>query len=159
VWIWKGLGLMIGFVRLFDTASNYTLQFTITHAHTHTHTHTSVHSHVFITRCSVAASNNGDSLSSGSRTVAGVSYQLLTATACNDWTSAVLWLTDWLTDWLTKSLTHQLTQLNWLTLSSLTLPLITPRQGPHRKYRSIIAVYRPLPSNDNCLAVCFGVVF
>jgi hypothetical protein len=33
---------MIGFIGLFDTARDYTLQFTITHTHTHTHTHTLV---------------------------------------------------------------------------------------------------------------------
>jgi hypothetical protein len=46
VWLQMGSLLVIGFIRLFDTACDYALQFTITH--THTHTHTSVHSHVFI---------------------------------------------------------------------------------------------------------------
>jgi hypothetical protein len=36
---------MTGFIGLFDTARNYTLQFAV--KHTHTHTHTNVHSHVF----------------------------------------------------------------------------------------------------------------
>jgi hypothetical protein len=40
-----GVALVIGFIEHFDTARDYTLQFTITH--THTHTHTSVHSHIF----------------------------------------------------------------------------------------------------------------
>jgi hypothetical protein len=52
-----GFGLMIGFIGLFDTEGDYTLQFTITH--------TSVLSHVFDSRCSVAASNGGRSPSSG----------------------------------------------------------------------------------------------
>jgi hypothetical protein len=50
---------MIGFIRPFDTARDYILQFTITH------TLYSVHSHVFTSRCSVAASNGGRSPSSG----------------------------------------------------------------------------------------------
>jgi hypothetical protein len=52
---------MIESIGLFDTASDYTLQFTITH----THTHISVHSNVFTSRYSVAASNGGRSPSSG----------------------------------------------------------------------------------------------
>jgi hypothetical protein len=42
-WLQTGFGLIIEFIGLFDTARNYTSQFTVTH----THTHTSVHSHVF----------------------------------------------------------------------------------------------------------------
>jgi hypothetical protein len=64
---------MSGFVGLFDTARDYTLQFTITH--------TNVHCNVFTSRCSVAAFNDGRF---ASRAIAGVSYQLLTATANND---------------------------------------------------------------------------
>jgi hypothetical protein len=52
-------GFMKGFIGLFDTARDYTLQFTITH------TQTSVHSHVFTSRYSVAASNSGCSPSAG----------------------------------------------------------------------------------------------
>jgi hypothetical protein len=37
-----GFGLMTGFIELFDTARDYTLQLTITHTQ-----HTSVHSHFF----------------------------------------------------------------------------------------------------------------
>jgi hypothetical protein len=33
---------MIGFIGLFETERDYTLQFTVTHTHTHTHTHTLV---------------------------------------------------------------------------------------------------------------------
>jgi hypothetical protein len=50
---------MIGFIGPFDTAHDYTLQFTLTH------TYTSVHSHLFTSRCSVAASNSGRSPYSG----------------------------------------------------------------------------------------------
>jgi hypothetical protein len=52
---------MTGFIEVFDTARDYTLQFGVAH----THTHTSVHSHVITSRCSVAASNGGRSLSPG----------------------------------------------------------------------------------------------
>jgi hypothetical protein len=47
------------FIELLDTVRDYTLQFTITY------THASAHSHVIISRCSVASSNSGLSLSSG----------------------------------------------------------------------------------------------
>jgi hypothetical protein len=55
--------LRIGFIGFFDTARGYTLHFTITH--THTHTHTNVHSHVFTSRCSVAAYKGGRFPSTG----------------------------------------------------------------------------------------------
>jgi hypothetical protein len=32
----EGFGLIIGYIRLFDTARVYTLQFTVLHTHTHT---------------------------------------------------------------------------------------------------------------------------
>jgi hypothetical protein len=66
-----GFGLMTGFIGLSDVARDYTSQFTITH--------TSVHSHVFTSRCSVAAH-----FPLGSRTIPGLSYQLLTATTHYD---------------------------------------------------------------------------
>jgi hypothetical protein len=59
------------------------------HTHTHTHTHTCDPSHIFISRCSVAASNGERSSSSGSPNCSPLSYQLLTVTAHNDWTSSV----------------------------------------------------------------------
>jgi hypothetical protein len=68
---------MTGFIGLFDTARDYTLQYTV-------NTHTSVHSHVFTSRCSVAASNDWNSLFVGSRTVPGLIYELLTSTAHSD---------------------------------------------------------------------------
>jgi hypothetical protein len=68
------------------------------------HTHTSVHSHVFTSRCSVAVSTAEVPLPLGSRTVPGLSYPLLTATAHNDWTSAIFWLTQSLTNQLFTSL-------------------------------------------------------
>jgi hypothetical protein len=48
---------MTRFIRLFDTARVYTLQFAVTR--------TSVHTHVFTSRCLVGASNGGRSPSSG----------------------------------------------------------------------------------------------
>jgi hypothetical protein len=62
---------MTGFIELFDTARDYTLQFTVTH--------TLVSSHVLTSRCLVAASN-----------LSGLSYHLLTTH--NDWAPAILLL-------------------------------------------------------------------
>jgi hypothetical protein len=70
-----------GFIGLFNTARDYTLQFSITH--TQTHTHASVHSHVFTSRCSVEASTADVPLPLGSRNIPGLSCQLLTARARN----------------------------------------------------------------------------
>jgi hypothetical protein len=64
------------------------LQFTV-----HYYTHTSVHSHVFITIAWQRLPTADIPLPLGSLTVPGLSYQLLTATAHNDWTAAVLSLT------------------------------------------------------------------
>jgi hypothetical protein len=58
-WLLKGFGLMMGFIGLFDTARDYTLQFTIRHALAN------IDSHIFTDRCSVAASSSGRSPSSG----------------------------------------------------------------------------------------------
>jgi hypothetical protein len=67
------------------------LHFTIHYfTHKHTHTHTSVHSPIFTSCCSVAASMVDIPLPLVSQTIPGLSYQLLTATAHNNWTSAVL---------------------------------------------------------------------
>jgi hypothetical protein len=52
---------MIRFIQLFDETCDCTLESTITHAHTHY----CVHSHVFTSRCSVAASNGRRSPSFG----------------------------------------------------------------------------------------------
>jgi hypothetical protein len=72
---------MIGFIGLFDTARDYTLQFTIIHTHTHTQ--------VSAVRASLAVARQrfptaDVPLPIGSRTIPGLSYQLLTATAHND---------------------------------------------------------------------------
>jgi hypothetical protein len=113
------------------------LHFTI-----HYYTHTSIHSHVFISRFSVAASNGGRFPSSWFLNNPGISYQLLSTNSL-----------------LTQSLTNQLTQLNWLN-SSLTILLIriTFRPGTHRQHRSSVAAYGPLLSKGPCLVVCFDVV-
>jgi hypothetical protein len=49
----EGVGLVIGFILLCDTARDYTLQFTVTH--------TSVQNHFSTNRYSVAATNGGHS--------------------------------------------------------------------------------------------------
>jgi hypothetical protein len=93
-----------GFIGLFDTARDYTLQFTITH------THTLVSSHVFISRCSVAASNGWRSPSSGFP-----NYPRSQLPASNSNSSQGLNPSSP----LTHSLTHSLT--NHLLFTSLTL--------------------------------------
>jgi hypothetical protein len=62
-----------------------------------------LHTHVFTSCCSVVASSSGCSC---------LNYQLFTAMAHNDWTSAVLWLANSITRWPT--------QLNWLNQSYVT---------------------------------------
>jgi hypothetical protein len=57
VWLCIGFGFVIGIIGLSDTARDYTLYFTVTY--------TLVYSHVFTSRCLVAASNDGHSPSSG----------------------------------------------------------------------------------------------
>jgi hypothetical protein len=60
VWVWVtiyGFGLKIGLTGLFIEARDYILQFAITH--------NIIHSHVFISRCSVAGSTGGPSPFSG----------------------------------------------------------------------------------------------
>jgi uncharacterized Zn-finger protein len=75
---------MIGFIGLFDTVHEYTIQVTVTHS--------SVHSHVFTIRCSVAASNNGHSdipLPLASLTISGLNYQLLTTAECEQFSNSL----------------------------------------------------------------------
>jgi ABC-type molybdate transport system permease subunit len=74
---------MFGYIGLFDTAHNYTLRFTITHAVVST-----VMSSLPLL---VAASNGGHfSSSAGSQTIPGLSYQILTAADHKSWAPAVL---------------------------------------------------------------------
>jgi hypothetical protein len=58
---------------------------------------------IFTSRCFVATCNRGRSLPLGFRTIPCLSYQLFTATACNNWIPEI------------TPLTHQST-LRWLTL-------------------------------------------
>jgi hypothetical protein len=74
-------GSMMGFIGLFDTIRDYTVQFT---AYARTLTHTSVHSHIFTSRYLVAASTADVPLSLSSLTDYGLSYQILTATEQNN---------------------------------------------------------------------------
>jgi hypothetical protein len=73
-----------------DTGRNYTLHFTITCYCPQSR---------LPCRCLVAASTANVSLPVGSRTVPGLSYQLLTAAAYNDWIAAVLLLTNSPPNW------------------------------------------------------------
>jgi hypothetical protein len=77
---------MTGFSGHLFTALDYTLKFRATHAQ-HWCPQSRLHC-----LCLIATSNGGRSPSSGFPTVPGLRYQLLTATAHNDWTPVVLWL-------------------------------------------------------------------
>jgi hypothetical protein len=74
--------------------SDYRQIFDRPHMCVRTHTQTSAHSHIFTCRCFAAASHTRHSFPLGPQTVPGFSYQLLTATANNNWIPAVLWLTN-----------------------------------------------------------------
>jgi hypothetical protein len=100
------------------------LQFTITHTHTVVFT---VTSSLIVARYRLLTADVPFPL--GSRTIHGLSYELLTATDHN-WTSS---------SYLTNSVTHQ---LNWLTLST-------------NYYWLFIYCYRSLPSNG---PTCHSVV-
>jgi hypothetical protein len=170
-----GFGLMIGFTGLFDTARNYILQ-CIT---THTPTYWCPQSRLLQPLLGNFRRRTFPFLWVP-KISPYLSYQLLTATAHNEWTSVVLQLTN--------SVTHRPSNS---TRFSITVLLITPRCGPHRKHRSCsvfmwqfwhrtpedghlwpkhvvkwlrninrfcVAVYGLLPSNGPHLAVCFEVV-
>jgi hypothetical protein len=109
---------MIGFVGLFDTARDYTLQLTVLH------THIRVHSYVVISRCSVAAFNSGRSPSS-----AFPNYPRRQLPASHSNSSQRLNLT---------SLTQVTNQVN--STDSLTAVLMTSRHGPHNKHLSSVTV-------------------
>jgi hypothetical protein len=98
------------------------------------HTHTIVPSHVFTSRCSVAASNGRHSPSSGFP-----NYPLPQLSASHSNGSQWLNLSSSLTNSLTNSVTHQPTNSIQLSWFSLTILLITSQRRPHRKHRSIIA--------------------
>jgi hypothetical protein len=48
VWLQTGFGLMTQFIAHFDTARDYTLQFTVMSTRAHTHTSICSHSHIYI---------------------------------------------------------------------------------------------------------------
>jgi hypothetical protein len=83
-----GFELIIGFsetVQLVNTSTGYAVTVLHTSEITIGHTRSSLSVTVFTNRCLVAASNGELSPSSvGTRTVAGLSHQLLTARAHND---------------------------------------------------------------------------
>jgi hypothetical protein len=70
-----GLGLMVGFIRLFDTVCDYILQYTVTCAREHTHTHTSSRP-CLRCHCMVAASLADIPLTLVTQTVPSFGYQL-----------------------------------------------------------------------------------
>jgi hypothetical protein len=114
-----------------DTARNYTLtvqSLFLTHTHTHTCPQSRLHC-----RCLVAAFNCRRSPSSGFP-----NYHRASATSFSQ-----------------QQLTTKPLQFSNLLK---TLLITVSRHGPHRKYRSSVAVYEPLPSNDRCLVVGFAVV-
>jgi hypothetical protein len=131
---------MIGFIELFDTASDYTSQFIITH------TYSSVHSHVFTSRCLVAASNSGRSPFSGfpiiPASATSFSHQQLTRTEPQHFSNSP-------TDWLTESFTNQLISIDWL--------LITSRQGSRRKHCFPVVVCNCVPWKHACLRSHYSV--
>jgi hypothetical protein len=139
---------MIGFIGLFDTSRDCTLQFTITH------THTSVYSHVFTSRCSVAASNGGLFPSSGfpklfSASATSFSQQQFTTAEPQQFSYS-------LTNWLSNSVTHQPTNSAQLTLTNC--PAYSISAWTAQKTLFLCCCLRPLPSNGRCLVVCFSVV-
>jgi hypothetical protein len=133
-------GVWIGnwiYWTLFDTARDYTLQFTAIH----TKCPQSVT--VSASRCLVAASNGGRSPSSEFP-----NFPLPQLPASNSNNAQRLNCSSPLTHWLTNQILH---------FTPLVL-LITSRHGPHRKHRSSVAVKGPLSSNGLRLAVCLAVV-
>jgi hypothetical protein len=101
MWLWRGLGFED---RAYWTLwSRAWLHFTI---HYYTHTHSCVHSHVFTSRCSVAAFNNGRSHFS---MFPDYPRPQLLASHSNSSQRLNLSIS------LTNSVTHQPTQISWLT--------------------------------------------
>jgi hypothetical protein len=144
--VWVGLqtgfGLWIGFIdsliqrvtRLYNSVL-------------HTYTHISVYSHVFTSRCSVAAYNGARCPSSGfpnypRASVTSFSQNKLPTTELQQ--SFNYQLSDWVT--------HQPTYTTQLTGWTLTNLLITYWHGRLRKHRSSLTVYGTLSSR-------FAVVF
>jgi hypothetical protein len=79
---------MTRFTGLADTARDYILQFTVTHTYTHTHTHTHARARTLLSTVTSPLAVARKRLSTADfpvplcfRTIPGLSYQLLTATA------------------------------------------------------------------------------
>jgi hypothetical protein len=136
-WVWLGFGLVIGFIDHLQvvTTSNYNsltglhaLKITVT-AHT-----------VFSSLHSLHHSFPGNGFQRRMLPLLWVpelylcfSYQLLTGTAHNYWTAAVLWLTDWLTAHQPTHSTvfHCTHSLNWtLLVMSCSLGVDPQRKPP-----------------------------
>jgi hypothetical protein len=112
------------------------------------HAQTSAHSHVFNSRCSVATSNGGRSLSSWFP-----NWPRLQLPASHSNSSQRLNLSSS----LTHLFTHQPTNSTQLDRISLTILFTTSRHEQHSKHLSSV-VYGPLPSNGRCRVVCFAGV-
>jgi hypothetical protein len=105
---------MIGFIGILATARDYTLQYTVTH----TLLSTATPSLPLFVRCF----NGRRSLSSGLTNSHRLSYQLLTATAHNDWNPAALWLN--------QSLSNQLSSLTPLHCPVYNISARTAQKTP-----------------------------
>jgi hypothetical protein len=154
MWLQTGFGLS----GLIDTARDYTVRFTITH------TQNSGHSHIFTSRCSIAASNRGCSPYSGfpnyprpqlTSSHSNGSHPLnRTSSLCQSLTSQLNWLNSPQSQSQSYFMTHKSSVGR--THSSLTGLHITSVHGQHRKHLSYV-VYWSLPSNGRCL-ICFAII-
>jgi hypothetical protein len=158
-WLQMGFGLMIEFIGLFDTVHDYPWQFTITHTHTHTPTHSAMSP--VLSSLAVAGSQLAMAdvpLPLGSWTIPGLSYQLLTPTAHNNQTSAVLWLTHKLSHSTTNS-----TQLTLTNCPAVNISAWTTQKTPFHYCCAIVAMEtclftKLLLSHSCCMAASFTVI-
>jgi hypothetical protein len=116
------------------------------HFKIHYYTHFGVHSHVFTSRCSVAASNVGRPTSSGFP-----NYPRPQLTASHSNSSQRLNLRSSLTQWMTNSVTHQPTNSTQLTLTNSPAYSISARTA--QKTLFLCCRLRPLHGNCSCLIV------
>jgi hypothetical protein len=124
------------------------LHFTI-----HCYTHTSVHSHVFTSRCLVAASNSGHSPSSGFP-----NYPRPQLPASHSNSSQRLNPNS-----LTQSLTNQLSWPSPTSCSAYNISTRTAQKTPFYYYCAIVAVEtclsaKPLFRNGCCIVAYFALV-
>jgi hypothetical protein len=93
----------------------------------------------------------------GSWTASGLSYQLITATAHNNWTPAVIWLTPnlsclWQLGMDSVENTVPLLQCNCCWAMALLIPLLCARPSALTAHKTpFLCCFRPLPSNDQLL--------